>query len=504
MLERGQRVLDRYLVERTLGAGGMGAVYVGRHDRLGFAVAIKLLLDAQDAGLKERFQREAELMGKVRHPNVVSVLDYGFLESGYPCIVMDFVEGEPLDRRLSHLNGVPWSTACDWMAGVLGGLGAMHAEGVLHRDLKPANIVLAKGPPEYAKIIDFGIAKDPKDSTKRLTLTGGIIGTPAYMSPEQLLGGELDERSDLYAAGLILWEMLAGATLTKGNDVSAVVERLRNTPDPPRAPGGMPAVPRSLQDLVLASLAVQPDKRPRTAAEFVEKLRKVAIAASVVAPSGDSPSTRIPAPRVPGKPAAAPGAAAPVPRTDATRITAPRPAPAAPEDSPATRVRPRVPDAGSPAVDGATRVVAHRPGGQPIDEPAAGSLAPPSVIDELPSTFVEDEPEDLRYLVAARLPPSRLVRQEERRWLATLTAKTGRAFTIGQQFWFAWQNQGTTLDVASGDARAIVEALEQRYGESVHASWKLVDSGFTVTTASLSGAAPLPDPLKALIDEIAG
>ncbi|MBK7974437.1 MAG: protein kinase [Deltaproteobacteria bacterium] len=506
MLERGQRVLDRYVVERTLGAGGMGAVYVGRHDRLGFAVAIKLLLDAQDAGLKERFQREAELMGKVRHPNVVSVLDYGFLESGYPCIVMDFVEGEPLDRRLSHLSGVPWSTACDWMAGVLGGLGAMHAEGVLHRDLKPANIVLAKGQPEYAKIIDFGIAKDPKDSTKRLTLTGGIIGTPAYMSPEQLLGGELDERSDLYAAGLILWEMLAGTTLTKGNDVSAVVERLRTAPDPPRAPGGLPAVPRVVQDLVLAALAVQPEKRPRTAAEFVDRLRKAVIAASVVAPSSGSPSTRIPAPRVPGKPPAAHEGAPPplaVPAAGATRVSAPRNAPTAPDESPATRVRPRALEATGAAADGATRLVAHRPGGEPFPESEAGALAPLSVIDGLPSTFVEDEPEDLRYLVAARLPPSRLVRQEERRWLAALTAKTGRAFTLGQQFWFAWQSQGTTLELASTDARALVVALEQRYGESVHASWKLVDSGFSVTSAALTGAAPLPDPLKALIDEIA-
>ena len=134
---------------------------------------------------------------------------------------------------------------------------------------------------------------------------------------------------------------------------------------------------------------------------------------------------------------------------------------------------------------------------------SAGCDAPLSVIDGLPSTFVEDEPEDLRYLVAARLPPSRLVRQEERRWLAALTAKTGRAFTLGQQFWFAWQSQGTTLELASTDARALVVALEQRYGESVHASWKLVDSGFSVTSAALTGAAPLPDPLKALIDEIA-
>ena len=190
------------------------------------------------------------------------------------------------------------------------------------------------------------------------------------------------------------------------------------------------------------------------------------IAASVVAPSSGSPSTRIPAPRVPGKPPAAHEGAPPplaVPAAGATRVSAPRNAPTAPDESPATRVRPRALEATGAAADGATRLVAHRP----------------------------------------RLPPSRLVRQEERRWLAALTAKTGRAFTLGQQFWFAWQSQGTTLELASTDARALVVALEQRYGESVHASWKLVDSGFSVTSAALTGAAPLPDPLKALIDEIA-
>ncbi|MFN7953440.1 MAG: protein kinase [bacterium] len=496
MLERGQRVLDRYLVERTLGAGGMGSVFVGKHERLGFPVAIKLLLDAQDAGLKERFQREAELMGKVRHPNVVSVLDYGFLESGYPCIVMDFVEGEPLDRRLAHLNGVPWQIACDWTVSILGGIGAMHEQGVLHRDLKPANIVLAKGTPEYAKIIDFGIAKDPHDSSSKLTQTGGIIGTPAYMSPEQLLGGALDERSDLYSAGLILWEMLAGATLTKGNDVSAVVERLRTTPLAPKAPNGLPAVPRALQDLVLASLSVAPERRPRTAAEFIERLRKVATAASVVVSSGESPSTRIPAPRVPGAPAPNPDGS--------TRVPGVRAAPAVTDDSPATRVRAR---AVEPAEDGATRVRAPiaapsaEPGPTRVRQRVEESYEAPHV-DELPSTIVEDQPEELRYLVAARLPPSRLVRQDERRWLAALTSKSGRGFTLGQQFWFAWQSQGTSMDDASGEARGIVDALEQRYGDSVRTSWKLVDAGFSVTTASLTGAAPLPDPLKALIEEI--
>ncbi len=503
MLERGQRVLDRYLVERALGAGGMGSVFVGKHERLGFPVAIKLLLDAQDAGLKERFQREAELMGKVRHPNVVSVLDYGFLESGYPCIVMDFVEGEPLDRRLAHLSGVPWQTACDWTLGILGGLGAMHEQGVLHRDLKPANVVLAKGTPEYAKIIDFGIAKDPNDSSSRLTQTGGIIGTPAYMSPEQLLGGALDERSDLYSTGLILWEMLSGATLTKGNDVSAVVERLRTTPAAPRAPGGLPAVPRALQDLVLTSLSVAPERRPHSAGEFVERLRKVSTSASVVVSSGESPSTRLPAPRVPR--------AAPAGEEGATRVPG-APAPTA-DDGPATRVRARMVE--PEANDLATR--ARAPIAPPADaDPAATRVrqrfegshealhdaAESPLVDELPSTIVEDEPEELRYLVAARLPPSRLVRQDERRWLATLTSKTGRGFTLGQQYWFAWQSRGTTMDDASGEARAITSAIEQRYGEAVRTAWKLVDAGFSVTTASLTGAAPLPDALKALIEEI--
>ena len=141
-LSTGDRALGRYTVGDLLGEGGMGQVWRGEHADLGMPVALKVLLGEKDSVALGRFKREAQLMAKVRHPNVVSVLDYGALDDGSPCIVMEFVRGESLEVRIAA--GVPrWSDALETFRGILRGLGAIHAEGLVHRDLKPSNVVIA-------------------------------------------------------------------------------------------------------------------------------------------------------------------------------------------------------------------------------------------------------------------------------------------------------------------------------------------------------------------------
>ena len=153
-LVAGTVVLQRYLVLKWLGTGGMGQVYLGRHHKLGFPVAVKVL-DREDDESPARFAREAHLMARVRHPNVVSILDYGTLKNDDQCIVMEFVEGTSLKDRTADQGAMSWRDAADIVVGILAGLEAIHASGVLHRDLKPSNVLLARGDPEVVKLIDF-------------------------------------------------------------------------------------------------------------------------------------------------------------------------------------------------------------------------------------------------------------------------------------------------------------------------------------------------------------
>lgn len=278
-LKTGDRALGRYAVGALLGEGGMGQVWHGEHADLGMPVALKVLLGEQDVVALGRFKREAQLMAKVRHPNVVSVLDYGALEDGSPCIVMEFVRGESLERRIGR--GVPvWSESVETFRGLLRGLGAIHAEGLVHRDLKPSNVVIAPGNPETPKLIDFGIARavDPGAVT-RYTSTGMIVGTPAYMPPEQFMGGTVDARSDVYAAALVLYECLTGTIpfADEANIMACVFKRANMPIPPPVAPAGLPPIPDALSRAVLAALQADPAQRPDSARAFFAMLREAVV-----------------------------------------------------------------------------------------------------------------------------------------------------------------------------------------------------------------------------------
>lgn len=198
-------------IEAALGRGGMGAVYLARQVSLDREVAVKVLASelADDPLFLERLEREARLMARLRHPNIVAVHDFQKLEDGGAAIVMEFIEGGSLrDKLRLHPHGLPVEEALRILRQIAAGLEAAHASGVIHRDMKPENVLL--GSDGTARVTDFGLALPLHESSVRLTLTGTTVGTVDYMAPEQLKGGELDARLDVFALGVIGYELLTG------------------------------------------------------------------------------------------------------------------------------------------------------------------------------------------------------------------------------------------------------------------------------------------------------
>ncbi|MBI5542811.1 MAG: serine/threonine protein kinase [Deltaproteobacteria bacterium] len=266
----------RFRVERLLGSGGMGLVYLAEQVSLGRKVALKVLRnDLSHEGMKERFHREALLLSSVEHSGVVRVIDFGHHE-GSACLVMEYVEGESLEAVLQREAPLSVERAERVLDQLAQGLVAIHAKGIIHRDLKPENVTLTRTGDgrEQARLLDFGIARlaEPEagDSVTRL---GFILGTPEYMSPEQAMGQPLDARSDLYALGLIAFRMLAGRHPLPGpSPLEYVSQQIHLAP-----PSLLEAAPTlssapHLLELVAACLAKAPDARPQTAQVFLERL----------------------------------------------------------------------------------------------------------------------------------------------------------------------------------------------------------------------------------------
>ncbi|MGC4121207.1 MAG: serine/threonine-protein kinase [Myxococcales bacterium] len=281
VLAPGTLVLDgRFRVERLLGRGGMGLVYLAEQVSLGRKVALKVLRsDLSQDGMSERFRREAQLLSSVEHPGVVRVIDFGHHE-GSACLVMEYVEGESLEAVL--LKEAPLSI--ERAEGLLGqlaqGLAAIHAKGIVHRDLKPENVTLSRGPDgrEQARLLDFGIARlaEPEPANG-VTQMGFVLGTPEYMSPEQAMGRPLDARSDLYALGILAYRMLSGRHPLPGpSPMEFVTQQIHQAPPSlVEAAPGLQAAPHLLE-LVGACLQKAPDARPQTAQQFLERLTPAA------------------------------------------------------------------------------------------------------------------------------------------------------------------------------------------------------------------------------------
>lgn len=267
-LALGTLFTGRYRIERLLGEGAMGRVYRTLDEDLGEPVALKVLLVelTRDATAVERFRREVRLARRVTHPNVVRTHDLGHHEGVY-YLTMEWVEGKPLDVLLRERGPLPLSTVLELGQQICAGLQAAHAVGVLHRDLKPSNILLAAD--ARVAITDFGIARSlvgDEDGAQ----TVGVLGTPHYMAPEQVEAEALDARTDVYALGGILFELLTGRLPFAGKTpLAQAVARLRSAPLDPRS---LVVLPEDVAALVERCLARQPDQRPGSAAEVSEAL----------------------------------------------------------------------------------------------------------------------------------------------------------------------------------------------------------------------------------------
>ncbi|HRC57383.1 MAG TPA: serine/threonine-protein kinase, partial [Kofleriaceae bacterium] len=275
----GTLVGARYRLEHVLGEGGMGVVWAATELLTNELYALKLLKDdVEDPDARRRFGHEARAAQAVRHPNVVTIHGVIELEDERPAIVMELLHGETLRDVLSREHRLALAPLIELLAPVIAAVGAAHAQGVVHRDLKPENIFLARQPTgsRIVKILDFGIAKVTAldGETMRTTglTTGKVLGTPAYMAPEQVYGQtDLDHRVDVWALGLVLYQALSGVLPTHGDNIGQVFRNVTARPFPPLdelAPGTPPEV----TELVARMLARERADRPQDLREVIELL----------------------------------------------------------------------------------------------------------------------------------------------------------------------------------------------------------------------------------------
>ena len=277
-LAPGAVVGGKYRIERALARGGMGSVWIARHAQLGNAVAIKFLdaSFAASAAHRARFEREARAAANLKSPHVVQVFDYGFEDSD-PYIVMELLEGEDLGQRLHRVRRMSLKDTAKALAQVGKALKKAHEAGFAHRDLKPANLFIAKvDDDEVMKILDFGIAKEQHAALGDATRTGEVIGSPHYMSPEQVRAEkDLDHRTDLWSMGIILYRMLTGALPFPGDQLGPVLAKILTEAVPPPS-SAAPDLPPTMDGFFTRALARDKNQRFQSIQEMVEAFQAAA------------------------------------------------------------------------------------------------------------------------------------------------------------------------------------------------------------------------------------
>jgi eukaryotic-like serine/threonine-protein kinase len=261
----------RYRILRKLGSGGMANVYLAEDQELGRRVAIKILNDrhANDDQFVERFRREAKNAAGLSHPNIVSIYDRGEAEGTY-YIAMEYLDGRSLKELIVSRGPAPIHVAIDYTRKILDALRFAHRNGIVHRDIKPHNVIV--DPEGRAKVTDFGIARA---GTSQMTEVGSIIGTAQYLSPEQAKGAPVDQTSDLYSVGIVLYELLTAKVPFSGDSpVEIAMKHISATPEPPSSL--RPDVPEDLDMVVLRALAKTPEQRYQSAEEMDRDLARVA------------------------------------------------------------------------------------------------------------------------------------------------------------------------------------------------------------------------------------
>lgn len=453
-------ILGRYQVEGVLGQGAMGTVYAATHIQLGHTVAIKVISNAASEHLFARFKREAKLMAKVRHPSIVQIVDFGMVAENTPCIVMEFVDGEPLGDYLARHRRLHWTKAVKIAIQIADGLAALHAQGIVHRDIKPDNIIYTSARPRHAKLLDFGIARGMQATEEKLTQSGVLIGTPAYMAPEQLLGESASKSSDIYSLGMLLHELLYGELPFGSNTMKEIMIRLRKPAPVPQT---------SVSDLPIALLSLLFDDLLHMDAESrPTEANKISLALEAIIDTHRSQKRETPM-----------AGAVIFKKSRSTRKST-------------------GPKAMAPTIDMSSE-------GEEIPknentEPGVSPwpVAPAHQTDPTPPPEI---PEDMRALLLVRLPPSTLGKQAERHWLTTLANNHGRAFFYGGQFWICVLT-GRSQEHIAGKIAALEQGLQQHYGSLIKSTTRPLPKDFVLSPAHLSGIMPLPMELMEAVSEL--
>jgi serine/threonine protein kinase len=323
-------MLGEYRVEERIGLGGMGLVYRGTHPMIGKSVAIKVLRPeiCDSASHVERLLAEARAVNAIRHRGIIDIFSFGKTPDGRQYLVMEFLDGVALDTHISNRGVLAPNEAVTILEEIAAALAAAHGAGVIHRDLKPNNIYLVKqgyGQP-YVKILDFGLAKQglPPGGTTPQTHFGLVVGTPEYMAPEQARGENVGPKTDLYALGVVAFQMLTGHLPFDANSpMEFVVKHLEH--EPPLVTDEQPDVPKELSDLVSQLLSKSPEDRPGSAEEVRRALRRLARSLPQEVTNVGIPRTALAALAVLGTPDPQPGTPSPAaPATQPAQPSAPK------------------------------------------------------------------------------------------------------------------------------------------------------------------------------------
>ena len=299
----GQLVAGKFRLDAMIGQGGMGSVWSATHLGLGHRVAVKLIARefVRSPEALRRFDAEAKAAARLQSRHVVQVFDNGTLEDGTPYIAMELLSGENLSDRIAKVGPFGLAHAVDVLAQCCKALGRAHAAGIVHRDIKPDNIFLALEPDadrDVVKILDFGVAKvalglESGSNNSHATGTGTLLGTPLFMSPEQIRGSrEVDQRTDLYSLGLVAYTMLTGQLAVAGDTFGDILIKVCTQPLP-RLRAAAPSLPRPLEAWFQRTCAREPGDRCQSAQEFIDSLRAAA---------GDPPAHANPLPQTPALP----------------------------------------------------------------------------------------------------------------------------------------------------------------------------------------------------------
>ncbi len=270
----GKLIDGRYEVESVLGEGGMGSVYCVRHRALEKRFALKVMRAdlAMEGELAARFIQEAKAAAAIGHPNIVQITDFGQLPNRAPYFVMELLDGTPLSKLIRKGGPLPAGQAVRILQQAASALAAAHAVGVIHRDLKPDNVHITKN--EIVKILDFGVAK--MVGAGRLTRTGMVFGTPHYMSPEQASGAEVDHRADIYALGIIMYEMFTGRVPFEADSYMGVLTKhMFMVPEPPSVVNAGARELGALEDVTMKCLEKKPELRYQSMDELIREIEAI-------------------------------------------------------------------------------------------------------------------------------------------------------------------------------------------------------------------------------------